>query len=73
VIEALNLFLMLHADHEQNCSTSHRADGGLFPGEPLRFRLRRHQRPVGTLHGGANKEVIRMLKAIYDGKTTVDE
>ena len=35
-VAALNLILILHADHEQNCSTSYGADGGVGRGQPFR-------------------------------------
>ena len=47
---ALDVLLILHADHEQNCSTS--AMRGV--GSAL----------YGPLHGGANEEVLRMLRGI---------
>ena len=46
-VAALNLLLIVHADHEQNCSTQHRADGRLVEREPVRQHLGRHLRPVG--------------------------
>lgn len=73
VIEALNIFLMLHADHEQNCSTSTvrmvgSSQANLFDSVSAGISAL-----SGPLHGGANKEVIHMLKAIYEGKTTVSD
>ena len=38
VEDALNLIFILHADHEQNCSTSTVRHGRLEPGEPVRLR-----------------------------------
>ena len=63
--DALNMLLILHADHEQNCSTSTDAHGRLERRQPVRVALR----PAicglwGPLHGGANQEVIEMLEAI---------
>ncbi|MDD5168908.1 MAG: citrate synthase [Syntrophales bacterium] len=73
VIEALNLFLMLHADHEQNCSTSTvrmvgSSQANLFDSVSAGISAL-----SGPLHGGANKEVIRMLKDVHEGKNTVPE
>ncbi len=64
--DALDLFLMLHADHEQNCSTSTVrmvASGGanLFASVSAGVCAL-----WGHLHGGANVEVIRMLEEIRD-------
>ena len=73
VIEALNLFLMLHADHEQNCSTSTvrmvgSSQANLFDSVSAGISAL-----SGPLHGGANKEVIRMMKSVYAGEITVAE
>lgn len=66
VAEALNLFLLLHADHEQNCSTSTVrmvASGGanLFASVSAGINAL-----WGPLHGGANMAVIQMLNAIRE-------
>lgn len=63
--EALDLFLMLHADHEQNCSTSTVrmvASGGanLFASVSAGVCAL-----WGPSHGGANMAVIRMLEEIH--------
>jgi citrate synthase len=73
VIEALNLFLMLHADHEQNCSTSTvrmvgSSQANLFDSVSAGISAL-----SGRLHGGANREVIHMLKDIHAGQMTVSE
>lgn len=66
VVDALDLFLLLHADHEQNCSTSTVrmvASGGanLFASVSAGVCAL-----WGPLHGGANSAVIRMLQEIHD-------
>lgn len=66
VTQALDLFLLLHADHEQNCSTSTVrmvASGGanLFASVSAGVGAL-----WGPLHGGANAAVIRMLQSIHD-------
>jgi citrate synthase len=71
--EALNLFLMLHADHEQNCSTSTvrmvgSSQANLFDSVSAGISAL-----SGPLHGGANKEVIKMLQDVYKGTYTVKE
>lgn len=65
VSEALDLFLLLHADHEQNCSTSTVrmvASGGanLFASVAAGVCAL-----WGPLHGGANSAVIKMLEDIH--------
>ena len=64
--QALDLFLLLHADHEQNCSTSTVrmvASGGanLFASVSAGVCAL-----WGPSHGGANMAVIQMLKEIHD-------
>ncbi|NWG16827.1 MAG: citrate synthase [Chloroflexi bacterium] len=63
---ALNLLLILHADHEQNCSTSTvrmvgSSRAGLFASIGAGICAL-----WGPLHGGANQEVIEMLQMIRD-------
>ncbi|MFH0958797.1 MAG: citrate synthase, partial [Pseudomonadota bacterium] len=73
---ALNLLLLLHADHEQNCSTSAvrlvgSSRAGLYTSISAGISAL-----WGPLHGGANQEALEMLEAIrVDGrgvKTFVD-
>jgi citrate synthase len=66
VTDALDLFFLLHADHEQNCSTSTVrmvASGGanLFASVAAGVCAL-----WGPLHGGANAAVIKMLQEIHD-------
>jgi citrate synthase len=63
---ALNLLLILHADHEQNCSTSTvRMVGSSLA--PLFASIGAGIAALwGPLHGGANQEVIEMLETIRD-------
>ncbi|MGC4074527.1 MAG: citrate synthase [Nibricoccus sp.] len=65
VAQALNLFLLLHADHEQNCSTSTvkmvaSAGANLFASVSAGVNAL-----WGPLHGGANMAVLDMLKHIH--------
>ncbi len=71
VIEALDKLLILHADHEQNCSTSTvrivgSSQAGLFVSISAGVSAL-----WGPLHGGANQAVLEMLEAIAadDGDT----
>jgi len=73
VIEALNLFLMLHADHEQNCSTSTVRMVGSSKANLFDSVSAGISALSGPLHGGANREVIKMLQDVHDGKVTVPE
>ncbi len=61
---ALDVLFILHADHEQNCSTSCRADRRLLAGRPVLGDRRRIAALYGPLHGGANEAVLRMLRRI---------
>ena len=71
VVNALNKLLILHADHEQNCSTSTvrivgSSHAGLFASISAGISAL-----WGRLHGGANQAVIEMLEAIdNDGGDT---
>ncbi|GGG89576.1 citrate synthase [Polaribacter pacificus] len=71
VISALNKLLILHADHEQNCSTSTvriagSSHAGLFASLSAGISAL-----WGPLHGGANQAVLEMLEAIrLDGGDT---
>lgn len=64
-VSALNKLLILHADHEQNCSTSTvRLVGS--SGANLYASISAGITALwGPLHGGANQAVIEMLEAIY--------
>lgn len=71
IIDALDKLLILHADHEQNCSTSTvrivgSSHAGLFASLSAGISAL-----WGPLHGGANQAVLEMLKAIeQDGGDT---
>ncbi len=63
----LNMFLILHADHEQNCSTTVVRTVG-SSGANLYASIAAGICALwGPLHGGANQEVIEMLENIYKG------
>lgn len=71
IVNALNKLLILHADHEQNCSTSTvrivgSSHAGLFASISSGISAL-----WGPLHGGANQAVLEMLEAIRaDGGDT---
>nr|WP_293833098.1 citrate synthase [uncultured Arsenicibacter sp.] len=64
VAEALNVLLILHADHEQNCSTSTVRLVGSSQANLYSSISAGISALWGPLHGGANQEVIEMLEAI---------
>ncbi len=67
MVKALNMLLILHADHEQNCSTSTvrmvvSADANLLASNAAGICAL-----WGPKHGGANQACIEMLQEIHDG------
>jgi citrate synthase len=67
VAEALNVLLILHADHEQNCSTSTVRLVGSARSNIYSSISAGISALWGPLHGGANQEVIEMLEEIKAG------
>jgi citrate synthase len=71
VVKALHNLLILHADHEQNCSTSTVRIVGSSQASLYSSVSAGISALWGPLHGGANQEVIEMLEAIKsDGGDT---
>ena len=73
VVRSLNKLLILHGDHEQNCSTSTvrlvgSSEAGLFASISSGVSAL-----WGRLHGGANQAVIEMLQEIKDDGGDVDK
>jgi len=66
VEEALEMLLILHADHEQNCSASTVRMVGSSGANLFASISAGINALSGPLHGGANQEVIRMLEAIQE-------
>lgn len=66
VAEALNLLLVLHADHEQNCSASTVRMVGSSGANLFASIAAGICALWGPLHGGANQRVIQMLEQIRD-------
>tara|TARA_Y100001970_G_scaffold275829_2_gene377607 strand:+ start:22656 stop:23921 length:1266 start_codon:yes stop_codon:yes gene_type:complete len=64
LVDALNLLLILHADHEQNCSTSTVRLAGSSKSNVFGAISSGISALWGPLHGGANQAVIEMLKRI---------
>jgi citrate synthase len=67
VEEALNMILLLHADHEQNCSTSTVRMVGSSEANMFASLAAGVCALWGPLHGGANVAVLEMLDAIHKG------
>ena len=61
---ALDVLFILHADHEQNCSTSAMRSIGSSQVDPFSALAGACAALYGPLHGGANEAVLRMLKEI---------
>ena len=61
---ALDVLFILHADHEQNCSTSVMRSVGSSHADPYSCMAGAAAALYGPLHGGANEEVLRMLREI---------
>ncbi len=61
---ALSVLFILHADHEQNCSTNAMRSIGSAETDPFSSLAGAAAALYGPLHGGANEMVLRMLKEI---------
>ena len=59
---ALDVLFILHADHEQNCSTSAMRNIGSSQSDPYSALAGAAAALYGPLHGGANEAVLRMLE-----------
>ena len=73
VTDALNKLLILHADHEQNCSTSTvrivgSAQSSIYPSISAGINAL-----WGPLHGGANQAVIEMLDTIMNDNNDIEK
>ncbi len=64
IARALDVLFILHADHEQNCSTSTMRVIGSAQTDPYLSMAGAAAALAGPLHGGANEEVLRMLDEI---------
>jgi citrate synthase len=72
-VRALDLILILHADHEQNASTSTVRLSGSSEANPFAAISAGIASLWGPLHGGANEKVVMMLEEIVHSGKTVDE
>ncbi len=73
VVDALNKLFILHADHEQNCSTSTVRIVGSSQANLYASISAGISALWGPLHGGANQEVIEMLERIHADGGDVDK
>jgi citrate synthase len=62
--KALEVLFILHADHEQNCSTNAMRSVGSSEVDPYSATAAAIAALYGPLHGGANEAVLRMLREI---------
>lgn len=73
MVKALNILLILHADHEQNCSTSTVRLVGSSQANMYASVSAGILALWGPLHGGANQAVIEMLEAIHKSGTKCED
>ncbi|WP_300460159.1 citrate synthase [Desulfobacula sp.] len=73
LIRALNVFWILHADHEQNCSTTAVRVVGSGKVNIYSTISAGISALWGPLHGGANQAVIQMLEVIHRNGLTINE
>ncbi|MGQ0624030.1 MAG: citrate/2-methylcitrate synthase, partial [Sporichthyaceae bacterium] len=66
--KALDVLFILHADHEQNCSTNAMRAVGSCHVDPYSAAAAAVAALYGPLHGGANEQVLKMLREIGDVK-----
>jgi citrate synthase len=70
--KALSVLFILHADHEQNCSTNAMRSIGSAHTDPFSALAGAAAALYGPLHGGANEMVLRMLNEIGSIKNVPD-
>ncbi len=68
IARALDVLFILHADHEQNCSSTTMRVVGSSQADPYLSMAGAASALSGPLHGGANEEVLRMLDEIASVK-----
>lgn len=64
IVRALDVLFILHADHEQNCSTNVMRSIGSSQADPYSAVAGATAALYGPLHGGANEAVLKMLKQL---------
>jgi len=73
LVQALNVFWILHADHEQNCSTSAVKTVGSAQANIFASLSAGIAALWGPLHGGANQAVVEMLSKIWQEGLSIEE
>jgi citrate synthase len=73
LVKALNVFWILHADHEQNCSTAAVRTVGSAKANIYASLSAGIAALWGPLHGGANQKVVEMLTDIYEKGLTITD
>jgi citrate synthase len=73
VLHAMKVLLILHADHEQNCSTSTVRLAGSSEANLFASIAAGINALWGPLHGGANQAVIEMLEGVRDDGGNIDK
>ncbi|SDC54089.1 citrate synthase [Sanguibacter gelidistatuariae] len=73
IVDALDKLLILHADHEQNCSTSTVRIVGSSQANVFASVAAGINALSGPLHGGANESVLKMLQSIQSSDFTVEQ
>jgi citrate synthase len=73
IVDALNLILLLHADHEQGCSTSTVRVVGSSRANLFASCAAGVCSLWGPVHGGANVAVLKMLEAIHRDRMTTEQ
>src|ERR1700743_1928148 len=64
---AIDVLLILHADHEQNCSTNAMRSVSSSQVDPYSAAAAAAAALYGPLHGGANEQVLKVLREIGSG------
>jgi citrate synthase len=72
LVQALEVLFILHADHEQNCSTNAVRSVGSSEADPYSAVAAGIGALFGPLHGGANEAVLKMLKRIGSTQNVPD-
>ena len=72
IVKALDMLFILHADHEQNCSTSTVRMVGSSHANMFASISAGINALFGPLHGGANQAVLEMLTEIHESGESVD-
>jgi citrate synthase len=73
LVKALNVFWILHADHEQNCSTAAVRTVGSAKANIYASISAGIAALWGPLHGGANQKVVEMLTEIHDKGLSISD